>query len=381
MNFNAQVQSSKFKVQGSRFVPRTSHFTLRHSEDAIALIIVMIVIFVLTMLAAGFAIAMKVETKLAQNAGNETELQWMGRSGVQYARWVLATEAAFCAQQPDSLNSIWAGGSGGFCATNGPLLDVQKEVHLGHGYFTWKITDTERKWNINTVNESVLNHALVAMGGDASQMTPVVNSILDWVHPMGNPRLQGTEPSFYQNLDHPYDAKNGAMDDISELMLVHGVTPEMYWGNSSPNHPPGYFLQHNAPFGSSGQPPSIEVGLVELFTTLSSGRVNINTASSSVLQLIPGVDPIAADAIVGARGGEDDGTGLTGPYHSVDQVRRVPGVTLELVRLLTPYCDVRSRTFEVEITANAGGSTRTYYALLIRNNPRDVQVVNFYWKY
>ena len=48
-----------------------------HSQSGIALVIVMISIFVLAMLAAGFAIAMKVETKLARNANSEAELQWV----------------------------------------------------------------------------------------------------------------------------------------------------------------------------------------------------------------------------------------------------------------------------------------------------------------
>jgi len=44
------------------------------------------------------------------------------------------------------------------------------------------------------------------------------------------------------------------------------------------------------------------------------------------------------------------------------------------------FCDVRSRTFEVEIEAHVGGSSRKFYATIVRNNPRDLQVVNFYWK-
>ena len=45
------------------------------------MVIVMISIFVLTMLAAGFAYSMKVETKLARNANSEAELE-IGRAHV-----------------------------------------------------------------------------------------------------------------------------------------------------------------------------------------------------------------------------------------------------------------------------------------------------------
>ena len=48
----------------------------------IALIIVMVCITVLSIMAAAFAYSMKVETKLAMNANNESELLALGKSGV-----------------------------------------------------------------------------------------------------------------------------------------------------------------------------------------------------------------------------------------------------------------------------------------------------------
>ena len=57
-----------------------------------ALILAMIAIFVLSALAAGFALSMKVETRLAQNADSEQQLLWLGRSGVELARYVLSQQ-------------------------------------------------------------------------------------------------------------------------------------------------------------------------------------------------------------------------------------------------------------------------------------------------
>lgn len=59
---------------------------------------------------------------------------------------------------------------------------------------------------------------------------------------------------------------------------------------------------------------------------------------------------------------------------------RVPGLSLEIARSIQQFCDVRSRTFQVEINAQVGVSRRTFYAVVVRNSPRDLQVVNFYWK-
>lgn len=352
-------------------------------NSGIALIIVMISITVLAVLAAGFAYSMRVETKLARNSNAETELEWLGRSGVEYARWILAEQMKINMEPYDGLNQVWAGGPGGIGTTNSPLLEVQKEVTLGNGSFTWKIEDMERRANINTASEALLQQAFMLMGVDAGDMTPTVSSILDWIDPDDRTHVQGAESNFYEGLTPPYLAKNGPVDDLSELLLIKGVTPEVYWGIASTNHPLASFQakQNRVGFNTGANaPPAFTAGLVDLFTPISSGRININTASAEVLQLVPGMNALVAEAIVSGRAGEDDGTGLTGPYRSVDQVRRVPEVSMEAARMLPMFCDVRSRTFQVTVEAQIGGYKRQYVAVLVRNTPRDLQLVSFYWK-
>ena len=292
----------------------------------------------------------------------------------------MSEQARIAGEPYDALNQIWAGGPGGVATTNSALLDVQRQVNLGTGSFTWKIVNLERKFNINSAPEPILQQALMLMGVDAGQMTPVVNCILDWIDQDDSPRLQGAESEYYQSLQPPYSAKNGPIDDMSELLLIRNITPELYWGGGYTNHTPAAFQQRATYFGPAGPMSTINSGLVDLFTPLSGGRVNINTASADVLQIIPGINAIVAEAIVAARAGEDDGSGLTGPYRSVDQVRRIPEVNMETARMLAQYCDVRSRTFQVQINAQVGAAKRTFIAILGRNNPRDVQILSFYWK-
>jgi general secretion pathway protein K len=374
------------------FRPHTHHASRITPQSGIALIIVMISILVLAVLAGGFAYSMKVETALAHNANSETELQWIGRSGVEYARWILAQQMACTTEPFDALTQVWAGGSGGPCTTNSALADVQREVHIGHGSFTWKISDLERKWNINTLvdqqsggsggGEGILQAALMVIGVDSGEFPSIIGAILDWIDTNDQPSLEGAESDYYRTLNPPYDAKNGPIDDISELLLVRGITdhPEIYWGSSSTNHPQSavQFTRGGVPV----MPPFYPVGLVDLFTPISSGKININTASASVLQLIPGVDAKTAEAIVGGRQGEDDGSGLTGPYPNLNLLSRVlPQNELAFImpRIQT-FCDVRSRTFEVEIEAQVGGYKRHFSAILARNSPRDVQILTFSWK-
>jgi len=356
------------------------------SQSGIALVIVMISILVLAILAGGFAYSMKVETTLARNANSEAELEWLGRSGVEYARWILAQQMSCPLEPYDALTQVWAGGAGGPCSTNGALVDVQRTVQLGHGTFTWKITDLESKFNINTATEPVLQQALIVMGVDASDIPPVVGSILDWIDPNpGNEtHIEGAKSEYYHRLTPPYDAKNGPIDDLSELLLIKGVSQDMYWGSNSTNHTQAHFQRQVSGYGgASAVPPAYSVGFVDIFTPLSTGKLNINTASAAALQLIPGVDPMRAEAIVAARGGEDDGSGLVGPYRSTDPgylFNRVPGLGLEVARQIQRLADVRSRTFEVQVDAQIGNYKRQFIAVLGRISPRDIQVLTFYWK-
>ena len=363
--------------------------SFNYSERGIALIIVMISIMVLSILAAGFAYSMKVETKLARNANSEAELEWLGRSGVEYARWVLANSRANPMEPYDSLDQPWATGSGWLGPTNAPIAEVQNPVSLGGGTFNWKIIDLERKFNINSpepILQQVLPQALTLMGVDAGEATPIVNSILDWIDPDDQTHVEGAETDYYRNQKPPYAAKNGPIDDISELLLIKGVTPEIYSGISAADYQPNYFSQQHGRFGqAAANMPLIGVGMTNLFTPLSTGKININTASAEVLQLIPGIDALTAGGIVSGRSGEDDGTGSFGPYRDVRQVLQrvttLPQVG-PVVNSFQQFCVVRSDTFQVQVDADVGGYKRTFFAVLGRNpsNPRDVQILTFYWK-
>ena len=350
------------------------------------MMIVMISVMVLTVLAAGFAYSMKVETKLARNANSEAELEWLGRSGVEYARWVLANSMANPMQPYDSLDQPWSTGSGFLGPTNAPIAYVQNPFPLGHGSVSWKITDLESKFNINSpepILQQVLPQALTLMGVGPGEATPIVNSILDWLDPDDQTHVEGAESRYYEGLTPPYAAKNGPIDDISELLLIKGVTREIYYGGIATNFQANYFSRQLNPFGQSASAMLMTTaGLTNLFTPLSDGKVNINTASAEVLQLIPGVDAMIAEAIVGGRQGEPDpmAPGLMGPYRNVGDVVRMPTVPRAMVGQLAQFCDVRSKTFRVDVTATLNSSyTRYFTAILGRNGPRDVQVLSFYW--
>lgn len=349
-------------------------------RSGIALIIVLIVVVVLGILAGGFAYTMRVETTLARNASFNTELDWIGRSGVAYCQWLLSSA---CPQEPyDALNQAWAKGTGGKC-TNDAVLS---EVNVGNGSFTWEIVDQDRYFNINRADEMLLKEALTLIGVDAGQMTTIVNSILDWRDPDKNPRMSGTETEVYEQRDPPYVAKDGPFDDMSELLLIQGITPGMYRGSSGESV--SRIINRSAAQQSAFEEPVYAIGFRDLFCALSGPTVNINTASATVLQAVPGFDENIANAVIQARAGPDGVSGSMddSPFSSPGEVMvRVPGLPPDpqMQQALTRLFGVRSLVFKATITAKIAGASRQYVAYIQRAGAAsgkvlDTRIIGYY---
>ena len=347
-------------------------------RSGIALIIVMLVILVLAVLAGGFAYSVKVETTLARNASHDQDFEWLGRSGVELARFVLAQQIP---NEPyDSLNQKWAGGPMG---TNEALANVSlTDVRLGPGTLNVNIVDCERKLNINIADPSRLGRALQLCGVDATEAGQISDSILDWIDRDDQPRLSGAESDYYLSLTPPYQAKNGPLDDLSELMLIRGVVPELFTGTDLsqidvPRSVTGRALVVNKYTG-----PIYTNALRDIFTTTSVRAVNINTASALVLQTVLGVDGAAAQAIVMYRAGLDgqEGTEDDAPFRIPTQIASVAAVPQPVLQALGQFLSVRSTVFEVEVTVDIGGQKRTMAALVSRANMRDVRTLLTHWK-
>ena len=348
---------------------------------------VMLVVVMLGILAGGFAYSMKVETALARNAGANTELEWLGRSGIELARYVLAQQMNIPGEGAvTALNQKWAGASG---VTNELLAGISLDNYqLGRGSFSVKIIDLERKYNINvpiiTRDSIVLRQAMTLMGMDAAETPQIANAILDWGDPDDDTQFGSsqTESSYYLSLNPPYYAKNGPIDDLSELMLINGITPQMYWGSGGTNSIAASSLRRPTIGLRNAGEAQYPIGLVDLFTTISSGQINVNTASAIVLQLFPEIDENMANAIISARAGPDgvEGTEDDTPFRNIGELARVPGMARGLAGQVMQRLAVQSYTFEVHVTVQLDQIKREYVAIVRRNDARNLPVLYVYWK-
>jgi len=351
-------------------------------RSGIALIIVLLVITVLAILAGGFAYSMKVETQLARNASFDDDLFWVAWGGLEAAKYQLAADLQGPDAQVDSAMDVWAGGQGS--DTNAPPAFAERRLEFEPGkYASWTIVDNDQKFNINIAGQPILQQAMTLIGLDPGAHSTVMDSIADWIDPDSDPKTSGAENDFYQSGQGPYgtphNAKNGPIDDISELLMINGITRAMYEGSGGIDAGAGAALATRAASQSRFDEPIYAVGLRDLFCTISSRTMNINRASETQLQILPPVDANVAAAIVQRRAGPDgiEGTQDDTPFRNAQELGSIPGLPPPVLQQIQMYIGTRSQVFEVTVEAHIGAQHRTYVGVLFRNNPREITVLAF----
>jgi general secretion pathway protein K len=350
---------------------------LRQSQSGIALIIVLIVIIVLGVLATEFASSMRVETKLARDASFEADLEWMARSAVERAKWILSLESGGPQGQSDSLVMRTFGGPG---RTNDLVSTLPiKGVRHDNGEFDVTVIDLDRKININAAarDKMVMQEALSFVGIEDGALTSTISdSIADWVDPDDNSGVSGAESSDYTSSPNPgyppYRAKNGPIDDLSELLMVRGVTPAIYWG------PKAGVYSTMRKRHSGFEEPEYHVGLHDIFTALSGGKVNINTTDERLLQALVGVDAMMATELIRARKGLDQVDGTPDDINDINMLLQMANIPQELRAVLAQQLTMRSLIFEVTVDVHFGSIRKQYVAIIRRNGPRDIQTLSMY---
>ena len=95
------------------------------------------------------------------------------------------------------------------------------------------IQEEEAKINLNALTaqtSQVLFQLIQLLGFDEEHSRVVAASVVDWRDDDHDPPGSGygAEDDFYSRLAKPYRCKNAAFDSLEELMLVRGVSRELY---------------------------------------------------------------------------------------------------------------------------------------------------------
>ncbi len=280
---------------------RIPDYEFRNSRGVV-LIMVLWVITILTVVVLEFSFAMRTEVNITKNFKDDLELYAIAQGGVQQAIAELILKHDPRVQQlRKTMKTEEVTPEKKELVPDGSPYTLQ----FDRGECELRIMSEAGKININTISETTLRKLIGNLGLEVEKRDVVVDSILDWRDTDDFVRINGAENDYYQSLKEPYRCKNANLDSIEELLLVKGVTPELFYGRKG------------AKVGEE-EVTGPDIGLKEIFSVYALGeQVDINSASLPVLRAVLGLPSDVARVILKAR--EEKGF-----QHQQDLLQRVP---------------------------------------------------------
>ncbi len=248
------------------------------SERGIALIVVLWILAFLMFIVIEFAYTMRIETDTVRNLKDETSARHLALAGINLGLAELS--AKYDLVYINKKGDVTLGEKIGDKITS---TSVTRELDLGDGHVRYRIDDEDGKLNINTATRSQIKALLLETGVDTTTRDVIADSILDWRDTNHEFHFNGAEDDYYGSLTKPYGAKDGKFDTTEELLLVKGVTPEIFYGDG--NLPYEYGLNAN---NGNENSRHLYKGLAQHITVAGEGKVNLNTADATVLTAMLG---------------------------------------------------------------------------------------------
>lgn len=149
------------------------------------------------------------------------------------------------------------------------------------------------KLNVNTLPVQDLYRLVMALGVQPARAQEVAAAIDDWRRPPegGGSRFDG----HYLSLTPSFQARHASLEEIEELLLVQGVTPDLFYGTYVPSE------SYSADNPGSGPRLTRRYGLFDCLSVYGTkDRVDANTAVPPVLLTI-GLNPYAISALLERR--------------------------------------------------------------------------------
>jgi DNA uptake protein ComE-like DNA-binding protein len=282
----------KFEIRNSKFeIPR------RRRGKGLVLVAVLWLVVVLMAIVAVLGRKARLDMKVSQSMLEGIRCKWACRGGIEKAIGVLNEDT----RESDSLIDTWSDNAEEFndvALSTGPLS--------GEGcLFNVRVIDEASKLNINTATKEQLM-GLQYMTED------VADSIISWRDSNDTASGLGAGSGYYENLPFGYRMRNGPFRTIRELLLVKGVTEELFYGEDTNLNGK---LDYNERDGSASPPmddgdAELDKGWIEYLTCYSvdsdkdasgNSRININNANQNELESSLGISTAQARWIVNNR--------------------------------------------------------------------------------
>jgi general secretion pathway protein K len=325
--------------------PRTSFRKLLfHNNRGIALITVILIVAILMAVAIELNRSSRADIYDAANLSDGIKLTYIAKSGF-YGAAALLTNA-----NPDrtTLLDAW---------TQTEILSIQSKTLFTDGYFIVTVQDEAGKIPLNNlINGNKYNpdikDILIRLlsqpefGLDEGKINEIVDSIKDWIDADEEVTGAGAESSYYASLDPPYEAKNAPLDCIEELLMVKGITNEIFNGTKE------------------------KPGLAQYVTADSDGAININTAPKMVLRALSAeISAELADKMDEYR--RKEGNDLSSPQW----YKQVPG--MENVTISPGLITVKSNYFKIISVGLMKNMTQSLSGVVKRSEQKSFQIIKW----
>jgi len=264
------------------------------------------ILTLLSVIVGEFCHAMRTEVNITRNFKEETQSYYIAVAGVNRAVAELIRNEAMSqkARHPDTEEEEEEEDQEIRWRVN---TDIPA-IHFGDGQFEVKIGNESGKVDINGADDRLLKMLLNGFDLEDSDKDIIVDSILDWRDKNSLHRLNGAEDDYYHSLPEPYECKDDDFDSVEELLLVRGVTAEMFYG-----------------------------GLRDMVTAYHSdiNKISINTASSTILRSLPQITDDLVRDIIEYRIKDD--------FKSLTEL--LPIVGLDVYKAIVPYITLKTSPY------------------------------------
>ncbi len=246
---------------------------VRLDKKGLILVAVLWMVVLMTSIVAILGQTSRLDMKMMTMAVDETRCRWACRAGMEMVTGLLSEDI----RASDSLSDLWSDNDEDF-----------NDVSLERCVYSVRVTDEAGKLNINTATKEQLM-ALPYMESH------IADAILDWRDGDENPRAEGAEVGYYENLTFRYPIRDGALKTVRELLQVKGMTKDLLYGEDTNLNGQ---LDYNEMDGDVSPPTDngdsyLDQGWIAYLTCYSyesnvdadgTNRININEADRQQLQ-------------------------------------------------------------------------------------------------
>ena len=296
------------------------------NSRGVALIVVILMVSVIIALTVGFNRSTRDGLYSTANVSDGIRLYYIAKSAFYGGQALLSVDQ----NNFDGLTENWA---------KLDLLSAQSESYFRKGSFQVFIQDEAGRIPINKLitgnaYNAPVKDLLVRLLSqpefklESGKVSEIVDAIKDWLDKDDEVTGLGAESSYYRGLANPYTAKNGFLDCIDDLLMVRGVTRELYYGTKD------------------------TPALKQCLTVYGDGSININTAPKQVLRaLSPDLSVENVERIDVYR--RMDGNDLA----DVNWYRKISG--LQGINMSYSFLTVKSSYFTIVSTGMLGKMKQT----------------------